>query len=606
MNSVIIATSGHIDHGKTALIKALNGFEGDSTNEEKRRKITINLSFSHMSNNGTNIAFIDVPGHEAFVKTMISAAHGIDIAMLVIASDDGIMPQTKEHLQILDIFEIKFVIVVITKKDLVDAQTLQNRIFEATNFIQTHTKLEILQIFATSTKDENSIKDLRDYLFTLKPKIHQSDEIFRYYTDRAFRVKGAGIVVSGSLVSGSVKKGDKIYNYDTKSELVVRAIQIHDEFTDFATSPNRVALNLISKNNKEILPSAMLSKKGFFRTFNQADAVILNGEISANCNVIFCVGTKQLSAKVKIYEKFDDKIFVCFKFDKEIALKFGEIFVLLQNNRVICGGKILNPIIEPMKKSQKIALLNALFENDFLRAFKLLKIAHKHGFGLISAYQRFGLNHENALKIARNLPNSFMDENELNIYDQAVFGEISANVLEIFAKNKNAIISASSIADKLSWASQNLCLAVLEKLYDDKKIQKNGSFFIEKSANFDEILQNLDDKIYEILQNGEFMPLAPYNIYEELEIDRVSGDNALKKLTAAKKVVRLEHNVFVTFAALQKILNLMRQMIQNDGFINVQTLKRKLNLSRKYAIAYLEYLDKFSDIKKSADDRIFG
>lgn len=606
MNSIIVGTAGHIDHGKTALIKALNGFEGDTLNEEKKRSITINLSFSHMSNGENNIAFIDVPGHEALVKTMISGAYAIDIAMLIVAANDGIMPQTKEHLQILDIFEIKSLVVVITKKDLIDAQTLQNRITEIQNFIKTYKNLEILEIFATSTKDENSISELRNYLFTLKPKKRSEGGIFRYYIDRAFFIKGAGLVVSGSLIEGDVKKGDKIYNYDTKNELIVRNIQIHDSFVDNATAPNRVALNLTSKNNAKILPSQMLSKKGFFRTFNEADGVITRGEILSNLQLIFCVGTKQLNAKVKIYDKFNDKTFVCFKFDRQIALKFGEIFVLLQNNRVVGGGKILNPIVEPIKKSQKIRLLEYLYNQNFLNAFEILKISHKHGFGLISSYQRFGLNHEKALEIARNLPNSFIDENELNIYDNAVFGEISAQILEIFSKNKFAIISATSIANKMSWTSQNLCLSVLEKLYADKKIEKNGSFFIDKNANFDEILQNLDEKIYQILQNGGFEPLAPYNIYDELEIDRINGDNALKKLTAAKKIVRLEHNVFIAASSLQKMVNLMRQMIKTDGFINVQTLKSKLNLSRKYAIAYLEYLDKFSDIKKSENDRIFG
>ncbi|MBF6677574.1 selenocysteine-specific translation elongation factor [Campylobacter sputorum] len=605
MNSIIIGTAGHIDHGKTALIKELNGFEGDKLEEEKSRGITIDLSFSNLKNNDTNIAFIDVPGHEGLIKTMISGAYSLDAAMVVIAADDGIMPQTKEHIQILSILDVKSIIIVITKCDLVSRDILDTRQNEIKNYLKSFSNLEILRIFETSIKDKNSITELKDYLFMIKSKEHATDLVFHYYIDRVFSLKGIGQVVTGSLIGGSIKKGEKVYNYDTKKEYIVRSVQIHDNDVDSASSPNRVALNLSSSDTKDITKGQMLSKKGFFRAFSDVDCVMTNGEIFQNQNVVFCVGTKQLNARATICGEINALQFITFKFSKPVCLKFKENFVLLSNNRVIGGGKVLNSISEPMKKAQKMPILKALYENDFLLAFSLLKTFHKHGFGLISSYQRFALNHEEALEIALNLKDTFVDKKELNVYDKSAFNDISTIIINIFAKNKFAIISASSISNKISWASESLCLYVLNSLYENNKIAKNGSFFIDKNANLDEILESLDSKIYDILLSENFTPSAPYNIYDELEIDRVSGDNAMKKLTSSKKIIRLAHNLFITQVALSNILNLMREMIKIDGYINVTSIKDKLNLSRKYAIAYLEYLDKFDDIVKDGMDRKF-
>lgn len=605
MNSIIIGTAGHIDHGKTALIRELNGFEGDKLEEEKKRGITIDLSFSNLKNDETNIAFIDVPGHEGLIKTMISGAYALDAAMVVIAADDGIMPQTKEHIQILSILDIKSIIVVITKCDLVSKEILDIRQSEIKAYLKEFANLEILQIFQTSIKDKNSIKELKDYLFMIKPKEHCVDLVFHYYVDRSFSLKGIGQVVTGSLIGGSIKKGEKIYNYDTQKEYIVRSVQIHDSDVQSASAPNRVALNLSGNNALDLAKGQMLSKKGFFRAFNDVDCVMTNGNIIQNQGVVFCVGTKQLSAKATICGDVNGLQFVTFKFNKPVCLKFKESFVLISNNRVIGGGKVLNAISEPMKKQQKTAILKALYENDFLSAFAFLKTFHKHGFGLISSYQRFALTHEEALEIALNLQDSFVDKKELNVYDKGAFSEISTIILNIFAKNKNAIISAASIANKAVWASEALCLYVLDLLYQNEKISKNNSFFIAKNANFDEIIQSLDSKIYEILLNENFTPSAPYNIYDELEIDRLNGDNAMKKLTASKKIVRLAHNLFITHTALNNILNIMREMIKTNGFINVSIIKDRLNLSRKYAIAYLEYMDKFDDIIKDGMDRKF-
>lgn len=603
MNSLIIGTAGHIDHGKTALIKALNGFEGDQNPNEKVRKITIDLSFSHLQNKNKNIAFIDVPGHENLVKTMISGAYAFDATLLVVASDDGIMPQTKEHLQILSILGVSRIVLCITKCDLTDTARQKYVENEVRNFVKNFKNLTILKSFFISIKDLSGVSGLREFLFTIEPIKRVDSEILHYYIDRVFSLKGFGTIVTGSLISGILRKNEKIYNCDLDKSFIVKNLQIHDENVEIASSPNRVAINLDAKIS-ELEKGQIFSKKGFFRGFNECDCVFY-GEISHKQNVIFCVGSRQIAATALILSENGNEKFITFKFEKEIFVKFNEHFVVLASSRVIGGGDILNPVTEPLKKSQKIALLCELKDKNFIKVFEILSSSHKHGFGLISSFQRFDMTHENALKIARNLKNAITDENSLCIYDKSAVGDLKDFIKFIVSKNDRAVISAQSLALKISWASPFLCDLTLNELIKDKILQKNGNLFIKFGADFDEITQSLENKIFEILSCGGIAPIAPYNIYDELEIDRTCGDNAMKKLTKAGKIVRITHNVFLTDQNLQKLIKKMRSIIASRGFVNVSVLKDELGISRKFLIAYLEYLDLFDDIKKDGNNRIF-
>ena len=603
MNSLIIGTAGHIDHGKTALIKSLNGFEGDQNPNEKVRKITIDLSFSHLQNKNKNIAFIDVPGHENLVKTMISGAYAFDATLLVVASDDGIMPQTKEHLQILSILGVSRIVLCITKCDLTDTARQKYVENEVRNFVKNFKNLTILKSFFISIKDLSGVSGLREFLFTIEPIKRVDSEILHYYIDRVFSLKGFGTIVTGSLISGILRKNEKIYNCDLDKSFIVKNLQIHDENVEIASSPNRVAINLDAKIS-ELEKGQIFSKKGFFRGFNECDCVFY-GEISHKQNVIFCVGSRQIAATALILSENGNEKFITFKFEKEIFVKFNEHFVVLASSRVIGGGDVLNPVTEPLKKSQKIALLCELKDKNFINVFEILSSSHKHGFGLISSFQRFDMTHENALKIARNLKNAITDENSLCIYDKSAVGDLKDFIKFIVSKNDRAVISAQSLALKISWASPFLCDLTLNELIKDKILQKNGNLFIKFGADFDEITQSLENKIFEILSCGGIAPIAPYNIYDELEIDRTCGDNAMKKLTKAGKIVRITHNVFLTDQNLQKLIKKIRSIIASRGFVNVSVLKDELGISRKFLIAYLEYLDLFDDIKKDGNNRIF-
>lgn len=599
----IIGTAGHIDHGKTALIKELNGFEGDRLEEEKKRGITIDLSFSNLSKNEQNIAFIDVPGHENLVKTMISGAYGFDACLFVVAANDGLMPQSLEHLEVLNLLGVRSLVVALTKCDLVDTKTIEVRKKEIINAVSGYENLSILEIFAVSVKDKESIDDLRNYLFTLRPKNRGTEGVFRYYIDRVFSLKGIGNVVTGTVLEGAVTKNEKLYNYDAGKEVQVRSVQSHDKFVDRAGVSSRVALNLTGVDLSELKKGQLLSKKGFFRGFREIDAVVFAKALSHGQSVTFCVGAKAVPAKALILSQKADSLFVSFKFQSDMFLKFDEPFVLISGGRVIGGGRVLNPIMEPLKKNTKISFLSALLKRDLPAAFALLKDSHKNGFGIISSYQRFGITHEEAVGIAKALPGVFVDEKALNIYDASAASRVKEIVKFIVEKNAYAMFSASSVSLKLSWASEQLCQKALDELESAKLISKNDGVYTKFGVDLSELKEKLEERIYKILDDADLAPDAPYNIYDELEIDRISGDNALKKLTAMRRVVRLAHNLFVTQRALNEAESRLREIIKTSGFVNVVNAKDKLNLSRKYLIAYLEYLDTKPDVVKDGNDR---
>lgn len=600
--SVIIGIVGHVDHGKTSLVRALNGFEGDTTPAERSRGITIELSFSNLKQSEKEISFIDVPGHESLVKTMVSGAFGFDGAILVVAADDGVMPQSIEHMRVLSLLDLKNVILVINKCDLVSKE----RAFEVAKKAGDELNslgLNQLKTFFVSTKLGQGIDDLKQYLLSLEPKSRQTNENFRCYIDRCFSLKGVGQIVAGTVLEGSIGTGDKVWVCDIAKDANVRQVQTHDKEVARAFAGDRAAMNLTGVNG--LSKGMLLSKKGLMRGFNEADCIFF-GEITHQLDVLFCVGSKQVSARAQILSTQKGSSLISFKFKSQVFLKFKEPFIVLSNGRLIGGGRVLNPIIEPLKKPIKISLLLALANDDFKTAFEILKNAHKNGFGIISSYQRFGLTHAKALQIAHTLKDSFVDEKALNIYPIDAISRIKDFISFIISKNPNALLSATSIALKLSWASMLLVQKSIDELQKSGILECENGIYFKKGADFSQIKIKLENEIYNIIQNAGLTPQAPYNIYDMLEIDRLSGDNALKKLTKNNQVIRLAHNLFVAKNQLNKAIDELKALAAKQGGVGVQEAKEALNLSRKYAIAYLERLDLEADIIKIADKRVIN
>ncbi len=603
MRNIIIGTAGHVDHGKTSLIEAMTGYNGDELKEEKERGITIDLSFTNMKKGDVNVAFIDVPGHEKLVKNMISGAFGFDATLFAIDTNEGIMPQTIEHLEVLDILKVKNIIVALTKKDLATPELIEKRKKEIKELISKFKNLKLLDIFPTSIKDKETIEKLKDYLFNLPPREITHSKFFRYYVDRVFSLKGIGTVVTGTVLSGKVKLKDKIYINETKTLTNIKNLQVHGENVSEAYTHQRVAINL-NIPHTEIKKGYLLSTKGYLRGFNRIDVYVhpVEGkELFHNMEILFISGAKRVRGKLLFIDK--EKGLATIKLDENVFLVYKDPFVILHQGRVYGGGEVLNPINDPIKKKKKKIYLEHLKEGDLLKVFEFLVSQHKKGFGLLQSYQRFNISPNEALEIAKNLKNAIVDEENFNLYHIDVIDEIKKIIKDIYEKNRLAFISPSSLSSQLKWASEYLTKLVLDEFVKEGYLQKEGNIYKRKDLGNVNILSSVEQRLYSILDNEGLMPEAPYNLYTRLNIDRKVGDNALKKLTSAKKVVRLSHNLFVTSKNLTIAINKMKDIIKKRGYIDVKVFKEEMPMSRKYIIAYLDYLDNLGDIIKKDNKR---
>ncbi len=608
MSNIIIGTAGHIDHGKTALIQALNGFEGDSTNEEKQRGITIDLSFSNLSQGQKNIAFIDVPGHEKLVKNMIAGAFGFDYVMIVVSAAEGIKPQTVEHIEILNLLGLKEIIVVITKKDLVSAEDLQLKKEEILEFLDGF-DFKIKFMHEVSIFEKESIEKLKTSLFSINNTIKQEENFFRYYVDRVFSPKGIGTVVTGTVLGKKIDLNEKIFLCEAQKETKIKNIQVHNENALEANISNRAALNLQGININQVKRGDLITKKGFVRGFDEIDIYfkcLKDKKLNHNKTYTLFIGAKKVDVKVLLFDSLTQlqEGYATLKCEEKIFSIFGEKLILRNTNDTICGGKVLNPIIDPMKKNQKRKLLEALANNNFKEAYKELLDAHKKGMGVISSAQRFALSHEDAIAFAKDLPDVFIDEKELVVYPMSTKTLIKDFIQKIYTKNSYALLSNASINLRLKWASASFIQVVLDELENEEFLAKEGLLY--KNANIKEdFSKELENIFLDRLKEEDIMPTAPYNIYDDLDIDRKLGDDILKSLTAKKQVIRLQHNLFIHFESLNKIVKAMKEIMKEDGFIDISNFKTKFDLSRKYLITYLDYLDNYSNIKKVENRRVF-
>ena len=606
MSHFIVGTCGHIDHGKTALIRALNGFEGDTLKEEKERGITIDLSFSNLSNGEKNIAFIDVPGHEKLVKNMISGAFGFDSVLIVVSAAEGVKPQTVEHLEILKLLGVTEGILVVSKKDLVAEELLSRRIKEIRQQVESY-GFDLHDVMAVSVHDEYSIGKLKERLFQLEPAPKAGENFFRMYADRVFSLKGAGTVVTGTVLGDALSRDERVVVCDTGRTCRIKNIQVHGENVEKAEISNRVAINLGGVDAREIERGFLIGKKGYLRGFREIDiAFEALGEerLSHDREYAVHIGSRHLQARLTLFdiEKGRQRGFATLKSSKDIFAVHGEKMIIREGNRTLAGATVLNPIADPLRKKQKRMLLEALEKRDFGSAYAVLLEAHRHGLGLVSSAQRFALSHEEALEKAKALEHVFVDEKELVVYPSDTQQEIVQTIRDIYEKNPCALLSAASLKLRMPWAGTAFIESALQILLEEQFLAAERKLY--RSTRTKEDLDTvLEDRIAERLEEEDLSPSAPNNIYDELDLDRRYGDVILKRLCTQKRVVRLQHNLFLHSGSLAKIAAEMRKIIEEEGYIDIRNFKAKYALSRKYLIAYLEYLDCFSDIVKEGDRR---
>lgn len=356
MKHVIIGTAGHVDHGKTCLIKALTGIETDRLKEEKKRGITIELGFAWLNlPEGGKAGIVDVPGHERFVRNMLAGAGGIDLALLIVAADEGVMPQTREHLEILQLLELKRGIIVVTKADMVDEDWLELAKEDIREAVK-GTFLEQAPIFAVSSHTGQGIDELRQEIFRQISEMDGKDDTlpYRQPIDRVFTMEGFGTVITGTVVEGSVKVGDIVSLYPEDIEVRVRSIQVHGEDVEAAFAGQRAAINIAQLARDELLRGDVLAEKHSMDISKVLDVRIqmlpdAAFEIKNRSRVHFHHGSTEKICRVRLLDcdslKAGETGYARLLFDEDLAAKYGDHFILrfFSPLETIGGGVILDP-----------------------------------------------------------------------------------------------------------------------------------------------------------------------------------------------------------------------------------------------------------------------
>jgi selenocysteine-specific elongation factor len=308
MKHIIVGTAGHIDHGKTALVKALTGIDADRLKEEKQRGITIDIGFADLAIDDFQFGFVDVPGHERFVKNMLAGAHGLDLVMLVVAADESVMPQTREHFDICRLLQVKSGLVALTKADLVDEELLELARAEVEDFVR-GSFLENAPIVAVSSRTGQGIEQLKSELIKLAAAIEEktAEAVPRLPVDRAFSIKGFGTVATGTLIAGELKVGDEVEVLPAHVRTRVRNLQVHSRDTDIARAGQRTAVNLQGVNLDQVQRGAVLAPAGRLLSSSMLDVRLDLLEsaprpLTHRARVRMHHGTAEVMARVVILE----------------------------------------------------------------------------------------------------------------------------------------------------------------------------------------------------------------------------------------------------------------------------------------------------------------
>ena len=424
MKHVIIGTAGHVDHGKTVLVKALTGTDTDRLAEEKCRGITIEPGFARLDwPDGTQAGIVDVPGHEKFIKNMLAGAGCIDLAMLVIAADEGVMPQTVEHLDILSLLGVQGGLVVLTKAELVDDDWLEFVRRQALELTE-GTFLEGAPILSVSAVTGQGIPELRDALYRLVQEAREKSALapFRLPIDRVFSVDGFGTVVTGTLTEGAVRVGDAVELVPSGLQSRVRTLQVHSESVDAAYAGQRAALNLTNLQKTEVhrgdaavrpgsvRPSRMLDVR--LRCLRNAKRTVLNGS-----QIHLYHGTSVHLAKVVLLDRDElppgQDCYAQLRLTEPMAVKQGDRFVIRFYSPVetIGGGKVLDPRPLRHKRHDPVVLDNLILREQGSGSQRLLQAAEEFGVSLPDSSQlaeRSGLDTGTAVSLLADLLNQGM------------------------------------------------------------------------------------------------------------------------------------------------------------------------------------------------------
>jgi selenocysteine-specific elongation factor len=608
MRYIILGTAGHIDHGKSALVKALTGTDPDRLKEEKERGITIDLGFADLGYpDGLTIGIVDVPGHERLVRNMLAGAGGIDLVLLVIAADEGIMPQSREHLYICDLLKIKSGLIAITKADLVESDWLELMKDEVKNFVK-NTFLEGAPIVPVSSKTMFNMDVLKEEIrkVALKVEPKPTRGLFRLPIDRVFTLKGFGTVITGTALSGSVSVDDAVEILPSNIKSKVRGLHSHGKPIQVAYAGQRVAINLQGVEKEELKRGDAVVVPGRFMPTKIIDAkieLLRNSPDLKNKSLVhFHLVTSETIARVILYEKTELKPgetgYCQFRLQDPVVSTSGDRYIIRRFSPVetIGGGEIFDPL-PPKRKQKDIVEILTVFEKGSLGDKISLKV-HQSGLHGISVTALEGWIKAEipAIKeaVATLRKNGILLIIEDVLIHKKLFEHFREKVLQTL-KNfhaKNPLKSGMSkeelrAAFKIDPRLFSGLIASLNDVVMEREIIRLKSF----STVLSQAEETLKTKIFDLLQKNEFQPPSKEELSQSLKLDQKHLSDILKLMVKEGSLIRISDSMYLASSAYNKMIAALKNFYGKKPEMTVAEFRDILGTTRKYALPILEYLD---------------
>jgi len=629
----IIGTAGHIDHGKTALIKALTGQDTDRLKEEKERGISIDLGFAYLTlPDGTRTGIVDVPGHERFIRNMLAGAHGIDLVLFTVAADDGVMPQTEEHLDILHLLGTQRGIFVITKADLADAARIRD-VHDEIELLAEGTRLAGAPVVEVSSMTGAGLDELRAEIVRQLDgfQARRATGVFRLPLDRAFVIKGHGIVVTGTAMGAEVRVGDKLRVLPSGSEVRVRSIEVHSDSVESAGLCQRVAINLTGAEKLNLGRGDMLTDERIDSASARFDAWLeirpaAKRALKNNTRVRLFIGTAETVARAIVLDEAGaiapkSAAFAQLVTEDPVVALSGDRFVIRDetNSRTLGGGIVLNPLGRRVRKPVETYRANLRMLKDSSGADAIE--------ALIDLQEAFAIG---AMRIAilMNIPSA---EADAALGEASRFVKLSVGDEEAYTTRarwdalKRFVLDALTKHHKTEPLSPGLEMEamrtrlpyeigarafrpIIDRISHESEIVREESVLRLKShrVQLGGDAETLGARIEEALASARFQPPDLKQLAEALNISANQLSRIRTVLVAMERearVVKIATDLYFSRAAAEEARNHLVQYLKAHNEITAATFRDLLGASRKFAIALLDHFDHIGVTTRVGDHR---
>ena len=627
---VIVGTAGHIDHGKTELVKALTGIDTDRLAEEKRRGITIDLGFAHLdARPDLKLGLVDVPGHERFVRNMLAGVGGIDLVLLVVAADESIMPQTREHFDICRLLGIQKGLVALTKMDLVDPDLVELVKLEAQEFFN-GSFLQNAPVVPVSSKTGEGLEELRQALTTVAHEVEpkNSRRHFRLPIDRVFVMKGFGTVITGTMVSGSLDAESEVEVYPIEKRVRVRGLQVHNETREIARAGQRTAVNLSGVEAGSLRRGMVLAAPGRFQASHQIDCrldlLASSRPLKYGVPVHFHTGTAELEARLYYLDrraglKPGERAYTQARFKERLLVLPGDRFIVRQFSPVVTiGGGVVLDNHPPRHHSSKDwkARLDALASGDAEKVLEALLRDSPHGVAQSDIVSRTGWVEDELEGAARSLegqglavrihedPTWLVHPGPHRIALQRVvdfLGQFHKQNPLMPGISKEALRS-SQFPDAPAFFAEALSRQLVRQgtIDVDGEIVRLAGHRIE----FQKDEQEAREKIVSLFQGAALKVPMVRELLGKLPVDPTRARKILQTLLREGVLVKVSQDLVFHRDSVEHLKSLLKEHKSRSEAISVPAFKDLAGISRKYAIPLLEYLDREKITRRVGDERL--